>query len=327
MTVPLTPYSITTPIHFPNPQLRDKILHTQEGIELGRMLFYDPILSADSTMSCATCHQQKHAFASDKKFDEGVGHTTLTRNTPALYNLAWHPSYFWDGRAKTLMLQALEPVRRIDEMASTWNEVALRLNRSKRYPPLFKQVFGTDKVDSMHVVNAVAQFELSIISNRSKYDQVLARNAKFTKDEYEGFVIANDQSMGDCLHCHTTDADAVGSTYKFSNNGLDINPQDSGRGRISKNEAQNGHFKIPSLRNVAITAPYMHDGRFNTLEEVVEFYSTGVQKSSTIDAKMQFAHRGGVHLDTLQKKQLVAFLKTLTDSALINDPKFSNPFD
>jgi cytochrome c peroxidase len=171
----------------------------------------------------------------------------------------------------------------------------------------------------------------TLISNQSKYDEVITNKNKFTKTELEGFVLVNDQTKGDCLHCHTTDGNALGTTIGFSNNGLDsmpnpINFADKGLGAISKNLRDNGKFKIPSLRNIALTNPYMHDGRFKTLEEVLDFYSEGLKQSATLDPKMEFVHQGGAHLTGEEKHSIIAFLKTLTDTVFIHNTEYSNPF-
>ena len=305
---------------------------TNEGVALGRYLFYDPILSTDSNMACASCHRQEAAFSdAPNTFSKDRFSAALKRNTPPLFNLAWYPALFWDGRAQDVEEQVLHPVRAHDEMNMQWRGAAERLSRHPRYRTLFRSAFGDVPIDSTLIAKAIAQFERTLLSYRSKYDRVLAGTERFTEDEYEGFDIVNDMSKGDCLHCHSTDADALGVVPSFSNNGLDAavsadDFKDAGRGGITGRPADRGRFKVPSLRNIAITAPYMHDGRFKTLEAVLEFYSEGVRQSPTIDAKMGYAHRGGAHLSSADKKKVIAFLRTLTDSVFIRDRAFSNPF-
>lgn len=327
-----TPYIFPEMKFFPEMPVSETNPVTEEGVALGRFLFYDPILSADSTLSCASCHKQEKAFSdSPKRFSEGVKNNSMERNTMALFNLSWYSTFFWDGKAVSLEEQVFHPVRRHDEMNLQWKEVENRIRRSEFYRTKFITAFGAIEIDSLLIAKAIAQFERTLLSYQSRYDKVLEGKAFFSHDEYKGFVLVNDMTKGDCLHCHTSDANALGTTLAFSNNGLDpiYNPTeyiDKGRGAITGNEKENGKFKIPSFRNVAVTAPYMHDGRFNTLEEVLDFYSEGVNMSANIDSKMGLAHRKGVGLNSEEKKQIIAFLLTLTDSAFISDTAFSNPF-
>ena len=303
------------------------------GVELGRHLFYDPILSDDSSFSCGSCHIQEFAFSdAPKQFSKGIYGKLMKRNTPPLFNLAWYPAMNWDGKHSSIETQVFHPVSDVDEMGFSWPEAEKRVRRSKFYPEMFKNAFGDSMIDSTRIAYAIAQFERSLLSHNAKYDRVIRGEEYFTEKEYNGFLLANDQTKGDCLHCHTTDANALGTTAKFSNNGLDgyssaSKYEDRGLGGISGKERDFGLFKIPSLRNVALTAPYMHDGRFSTLEEVIEFYSSGVNSGANVDPKMGFAHQGGAHLSTEEKEDILAFLLTLTDSLFISDPKFSNPFN
>lgn len=311
------------------PPKRQDLKISFQGKELGRYLFYDPILSQDSSVSCASCHYQQYAFSdAGKQFSKGVKGKFGKRNTPPIFNLMWYPNYFWDGRVCSVPAQVFHPVRDSLEMSLSWKEAEKRIRNSVFYQQKFADVFGEKSIDSNLIANAIAQFTASIVSNNSKYDRVLRGEDFFTKEEYQGFVIANDQSMGDCLQCHTTDANVLGTTSELANNGLDNDAdiKDFGFEKVSGNPKDRGKFKVPSLRNVALTAPYMHDGRFNTLEEVINFYSEQVKINSTIDSKMQFAHWGGVHLDSIQKRQLLAFLHTLTDSVLIQNKQWSNPW-
>lgn len=316
---PKMPQSIANPV-------------TIEGVDLGRYLFYDPILSKKGDMSCATCHRQEKAFSdAPNKFTKGNNDVLNSRNTMPLFNLAWYSTFFWDGRASSIEEQVFHPVRDPNEMNLNWKDATKRVRKSKFYRQKFKLAFGHHSIDSVLISKAIGQFLRTIISNQTKFDRVLAGFDYLDKDEYAGLVLMNDMTKGDCLHCHTTDADALGTTGLFSNNGLDnvSDPRiykDKGLGGYTNDINDYGKFKIPSLRNVAITAPYMHDGRFETLEEVIDFYSEGVQMSVNIDSKMGQAHQGGVRLTTGEKKQIIAFLKTLTDSTLITNPNFSNPF-
>lgn len=328
-----SPYEFPKLLFFPPMPIASNNPVTNEGVNLGRHLFYDPILSLDSSISCSSCHQQAYAFSDPRQtaFSAGVQGRVGKRNAPPLFNLAWYPALFWDGRAVSIEEQVFHPVRAHEEMDLDWSTAVTRLQNNERYPPLFQKAFGSPTIDSQRVAYAIAQFERSLISNRSKYDRVLKGLDRFTADEKEGFLIMNEMSRGDCLKCHSTDADALGTVRRFSNNGLEaisdpINYTDKGLGETTGNLKDNGKFKIPSLRNIALTAPYMHDGRFKDLAAVLDFYSDQVHASANVDLKMASAQHGGVHLSAKEKAQVIAFLYTLTDSAFIQDPAFGNPF-
>lgn len=328
-----TPYKFPELKFFPKMPVSFNNPVTVEGSRLGRYLFYDPILSSDSTMSCASCHKQSFAFSnSPSQFSVGRNGVLMKRNTMPLFNLAWYPSFFWDGKAPTLEDQVFHPITAQDEMNMTIADLVKRLNNNTFYTKVFYEVYGSNKIDSVQIKNSLAQFLRTLISHQSKYDKITGGNGSFTKEEYAGFILMNDQTKGDCLHCHTTDANALGTTLKFSNNGLDyvINPEnykDKGRGGVTGKLSDNGSFIIPSLRNILLTAPYMHDGRFKTIDEVLDFYSEGVQQSIFIDSKMEFSHQGGAHLTTEEKRNIIAFLTTLTDSTFISNPEYGNPFE
>jgi len=327
-----TPYRFPQLMFFPKMPVASNNPVTVEGVNLGRHLFYDPILSSDSTMSCASCHKQQAAFSdSPVQFSAGRYGTTMKRNTMPLFNLAWYPAFFWDGRASGLEEQVFHPVRTSNEMNLQWTIATERLQQNKFYKPLFSKAFGTQKIDSVQIAYAIAQFLRTLISYQSKFDQVVSGKRYLTKDEFDGFVLANDQTKADCIHCHMTDGDLLGTNLVFSNNGLDsiydpLDYKDKGRGAVTGRTADNGKFIIPSLRNLAFTAPYMHDGRFQTLEEVLDFYTTNVKLSANIDSKMEYAHQGGTKLTADEKKKVIAFLRSLSDSSFISNPEFSNPF-
>ncbi len=328
----LHPYTFPVLDHFPPIKHRPEYFVSQEGVTLGRALFYDKILSGDTSMSCGSCHRQSFAFSDGNvRFTKGRDSADLMRNTPGLINLAWYDAFFWDGRAPSLETQVFEPVAAHNEMNLSWPSVVKRLNKNPDYREKFNMVFGTRKIDSMEVAIAIAQFERTLISYHSKYDKVLAGKAYFTLDERAGFVLMNDMVKTGCIHCHVTDGHALTTTGSFSNNGLDpalmiSDYTDPGLGAVTHKFGDYGKFKIPSLRNVALTAPYMHDGRFSSLEEVLDFYSDGVHTSVNVDPKMEFASHHGVHLTQMEKLQIIAFLHTLTDSVFITDPEFSDPF-
>ena len=327
-----TPYKFPDLSHFPKlPQSLSNPV-TVEGAELGRYLFYDPILSGDSTMSCASCHKQEYAFSDGpRRFSEGRNKEPMKRNTLPLFNLAYYPALFWDGRAATLEQQVFHPVRTESELNLKWEIATKRINRSGFYKEKFRAAFGKKNIDSTLIARSIAQFLRTLISCNSKYDKALKQELKLSSGELEGFEIFNDMTRAGCVHCHTTDQDALGTILDYSNNGLDMiaDPaaySDKGLGQTTGNPKDNGKFKIPSLRNILFTAPYMHDGRFKTIEEVVNFYSEEVKPCANIDNRMEFAHQGGPKLNAHEKRKVIAFLKTLSDSTFITNPEFSNPF-
>lgn len=327
-----------TPYLFPDlptfPQMPTSPVNpvTKEGALLGRYLFYDPILSRDSSVSCSSCHKQEHAFSdAPVQFSTGIKNTPLKRNTLPLFNLAWYPSFFWDGRATSLEEQVLFPVRTHDEMDLDWKRAVNKISRHPFYHSRFRELYGNIPIDSILITKTIAQFLRTLLSYQSRFDRIIQRKARITAEEYKGFELMNSMTQGDCLHCHTTDPNSLTTTAQFSNNGLDSvtsihNFLDAGLGSTTQKSRDYGKFKIPSLRNIALTAPYMHDGRFKTLEEVLDFYSEGVKRCVNIDSKMEFAHIGGAHLTSEEKKNIITFLKTLTDSVFISNPEFSNPF-
>lgn len=321
--------TIETPIGFPEmPQNAQNPL-TEEGIELGRKLFYDSILSGNKTFSCATCHRQEFAFSDGRTKGVGSNGDTLDRNVPGLFNLAWYSSLFWDGRSPSIEQQVFEPVRNHNELNLDWNVAVRRLREDRVYRNMFQDAFGTAKIDSQLVARAIAQFERTLVSSNSKFDRVLRGEEYLTASEYRGFVLMNDQTKGNCLHCHTTDADALGTTGALSNNGLQFyrkeRGDDLGYGMITGDSLDFGRFKIPSLRNLVFTGPYMHDGRFETLEEVLDFYSEQVVFSAQTDHKMAVREKGGMRLSETEKADMINFLKALSDSSFILNQHFGPP--
>lgn len=325
------PYAFPVIPQFPEMPVNKANPVTVNGVELGRRLFYDPIFSADSSISCSSCHVQKHAFSnSPHPFSAGIGGQLQQRNTLPLFNLAWYKGLFWDGRAATIEEQVFHPLRAASEMNSSWPEVTRRIKRNKLYQKLFHEAFGSRPIDSVLISKAIAQFERTLISANAKYDQVIRREAKFTLEELEGMELVNDMTKGNCMHCHTTDGDGLGTTGLYSNNGLDevsgtAGFKDKGLGGHTKNTADDGKFKIPSLRNLLFTAPYMHDGRFNTLEEVLDFYSEHLRNSPTIDPNLSFVPNSAPRLNRYEKQKIIAFLKTLSDSSFVENPAYSDP--
>ena len=297
---------------------------TQEGIALGKKLFFDKTLSGNGTQSCATCHNPKNAFTDNQQFSDGIDGSFGTRNSMPLFNLAWNfdERFAWDGKDFSLEIQAFEPVSNPLEMHAKWTDVEQKLQNNPEYSILFKQAFGSSKIDSTLVTKAIAQFERTLISGNSKFDKFLRGEATLTQEEQNGFDVFMDEAKGDCFHCHGSDNNPLWTDNQFHNNGLDVTFKDLGLGAVTGDPADNGKFKSPSIRNLAFTAPYMHDGRFTTLEEVINHYSEGLKPSSTIDPLMKKVRQGGVGLSIKDKADLKAFLLSLSDFYFINNPDF-----
>jgi cytochrome c peroxidase len=319
-TPPLFKENILAPVTpIDNPQ-------TVEGIALGKKLFFDPILSGDNSQACADCHSPKNAFSDTDRFSEGINGSLGNRNSMPLFNLAWNydEKFFWDGNTFSLEHQAFVPVSDPTEMASIWTEVEQKLQKHKEYPSLFEKAFGSSKIDSTLVTKAIAQFERTIISSNSKFDKFLLGKVTLTPQEQNGFNVFMDETKGDCFHCHGSDKNPLWTDNIFHNNGLDEISTDLGLGAVTGDPADNGKFKSPSLRNLAFTTPYMHDGRFATLEEVINHYSEGLKNSSTIDPLMKKVSQGGVGLSPQDKADLKTFLLSLSDYEFINNSAFNN---
>ena len=299
-------------------------LLTEEGVALGKKLFFDNILSGDGTQSCASCHNPKKAFTDQQQFSTGIQGEFGKRNAMPLFNLAWNfdERFAWDGKEFGLEEQALEPVSNPIELHANWKKVMERIQQHPTYPNLFLQAFGTSEIDSILITKAVAQFERTLISGNSKFDQFLLGEATLTSEEHNGFDVFMDEAKGDCFHCHGSGNNPLWTDNKFHNNGLDSSFEDLGFGKVTGDPNDNGKFKSPSIRNLAFTAPYMHDGRFTTLEEVINHYSEGLKRSSTIDPLMKNIDKGGVQLSTRDKADLKAFLLTLSDTLFVQDPAF-----
>ena len=320
-----TPYDLVVPPSFPLLEIPDDNPMTEEGVLLGRMLFYDPILSADSTLSCSGCHKQEYAFTDENRFSTGIDDIAGTRNSMPLFNRMWVQNLFWDGRAEGLEAQALEPVENPIEMHETWPNAIDKLKRHEDYPTLFYKAFGDWELTKGQAAKAIAQFERTIISSDSRYDKIITPGSGLglTQEETFGFEIFNTEK-GDCFHCH---GGILFSDNEFHNNGLDAEHDDAGLYNVTGDPLDIGLFKTPSLRNIALTAPYMHDGRFETLEEVVDFYSEGVQFSATIDPLMKNVNEGGIQLTEEEKGYLISFLHLLTDTTFTKRAALSNPFN
>jgi cytochrome c peroxidase len=312
-----TPYRLTIAGYFPQPNLpRDNPL-TGEGVSLGSELFFDRRLSADNTQSCATCHHPRQGFSENRRLSRGIGGEFGTRNAMPLENLAWKKEYFWDGRAASLREQVLQPIQNPVEMHESLGYLVQKLGADANYHRLFANAFGSPAINADRIARALEQFLLVQVSFDSKFDRVARGKEKFTAEEQRGFQLFHTeydpyhgQFGADCFHCH---GGPLFQSQDFANNGLDSEFTDQGRYLVTRREGDRGKFSVPSLRNVSVTGPYMHDGRFRTLEEVVAHYCTGMKRSATLDPNLAKHPDGGVPLSSADQRALVAFLKTLTD--------------
>ncbi|HBL79043.1 cytochrome-c peroxidase [Aequorivita vladivostokensis] len=326
-----TPKPLAVPPIFkrllPPPNIPADNPQTVEGVALGRKLFFDPILSGDGTQACASCHQPSNSFSDTNRFSVGIDGLEGTRNSMPIYNMAWSTTdkFFWDGRANSIEEQALGPVENPVEMHNTWENAVASLQSHAAYPEMFNKAFGTSNITKELTAKAIAQFERTLISANSPFDKYLLGEGSLTPQELNGFQIFMDESRGDCFHCHGNDNSPLWTDNAFHNNGLDAIITDKGLGEVTGDPNHDGLFKSPSLRNLAFTAPYMHDGRFATLDEVINHYSEGLVYSRTIDPLMKAVSRGGVHLTESDKADLKAFLLSLSDSSFINNPDFQDP--
>lgn len=342
------PYVIPKPAKFPEvPVLPDNPV-TVDGIQLGRRLFYDPLLSADSTQSCASCHLPEGSFTDNKAVSTGIDGIAGRRSSMSLLNIAYVTRpLFWDGRSPTLEAQALLPVEDPIEMHNTWTNVLEKLRAHPTYPAYFRKAFGITsrkQITKEMAAKAMAQFERILVSSgKSKFDRYLDGDFDaLDEEELDGKLMYFDEGGpvglpdAQCFHCH---GGITLTGFSFFNNGLDsvasLNDfKDKGRGEVTGNPSDNGRFAAPTLRNIALTAPYMHDGRFQTLEEVVEHYSSngkGVINEDPFIRQVGFPIPGTnpvrySGLTPYQKKAIVKFLHALTDTDFVNNPDIANPF-
>ena len=312
------------PAHFNNNNIQDADNTpgfnpvTNAGATLGRVLFYDKRLSANNTIACSSCHLQSDGFSDPDQFSTGFQGGLTPRHSMSLSNARFYERgrFFWDERAQTLEDQTLQPIQDPIEMGLDLGTLESRLQGTSFYPALFQSAFGTTTVDRNNIANALAQFIRSMVSYQSRYDQGVATNfANFTQLENQGRQLFN-SGRTQCSNCHETDLQIMDQPR---NNGLDAVTTDEGAG--------NGRFKSPSLRNIALSPPYMHDGRFETLEDVVNFYNSGIQNNPDLDNRLrQNGQPRRMNLTQNEQAALVAFMETLTDDAFIADVKFSDPF-
>jgi cytochrome c peroxidase len=312
--------SLEIPAHFPQATWPADNVLTKDGIALGRRLFNDGRLSVTNMKSCSSCHWEQLAFSDPPRFSTGTNGQQGARNSLPLMNLAWKPSYFWDGRVSSLREQVKHPIKDPLEMNETLENVVAKLQRDRFYPASFAKAFGSPGITAERLGLALEQYLLTLVSGNSKLDRALRGEETLTEEEKRGFELfftESDPGRGirgaDCFHCH---GGAHFTNHAFMNNGLDADDSiaDAGRENVTGNHADRGKFMVPSLRNLTLTDPYMHDGRFDTIEEVIEHYDHGVARSATLDPNLaKHLSRGGLGLKPEEKRALVAFLETLTD--------------
>lgn len=317
LDVPFTGFK--NPDNFPQP-----IYHfvtnqvTKDGFELGRKLFYDPILSANNTISCGSCHIQTAGFTQHgHSVSHGIFDRLGTRNSPPIMNLAWNKAFMWDGGISDLDLQPIAVITNHVEMDNTVASVLNKLQTSSVYPTLFKKAFGSDVITSNNFLKALSQFMVMCVSSNAKYDSVMRNQATFTPNEQAGYLLYKQK----CNSCHT---EPLFTDYSFRNNGLSISMvNDMGRYNITLQDSDKYKFKVPSLRNLYYTPPYMHDGRFFTLDAVLDHYTTQVQNTPNLDPLLQKNSPLGIAITADEKIKLLVFLKTLNDKTFVTNKRFS----
>jgi cytochrome c peroxidase len=302
------------PPHFPEPIYDfEGNPPSQKVFELGRKLFFDARLSRGAQVSCGSCHAQVHAFADHgTSVSAGVDGLLGTRNSPPLSNLAWYPSFMWDGGVNHIEVMPLAPITNPEEMDFEIDELISYLQNETEYPELFGEAFGEEVIDTRNMLLAITQFQGLLVSARSKYDQYILGELTLSAEELAGMNLFEEK----CSSCHSG---VLQSDFSFRNNGIDSVFADEGRMRITNDPLDKGKFKVPSLRNVALTNPYMHDGRFSSLIRVLDHYSDGVISSPTLDPILE----GGIPLTEDEKVELIAFLNTLSDFEFISNHNFA----
>ncbi len=294
---------------------------TQEGFALGKRLFYEGKLSSTGVISCGECHRQEFSFTHHKHIvSHGVNGLLGTRNSPPIQNMAFIQAFNWDGAANHLDMQPIIPITSEVEMNETFTSVLKKLSEDEDYPSLFEAAFENGKIDSENMLKALSQFMLTMISADSKYDKSIRNEGgiSLTKEEEMGQVLFESK----CASCH---AGMLFTDQSYRNNGLPLHPEynDMGRQLVSGLEADARKFRVPSLRNIELTLPYMHDGRFKTLKDVLDFYDSGMENSNTLDPSLNKDGKIGIPLTPTEKEQLIAFLKTLTDTNFTFDKRFA----
>jgi cytochrome c peroxidase len=286
---------------------------TKDGFLLGKKLFYDGILSKDGSISCGTCHIQSSGFSQHgHDLSHGIADRLTLRNTPGIQNLAWKKFFQWDGGVFNLDLFSINPITAHNEMDETLENVLIKLRRHSQYPGLFKSAFGSEEITTERFLKALSQFQLMFISSSSKYDKVMRNEGvTFTIEEQDGYTVFKQK----CATCHT---EPLFSDESFRNTGLAVrNQNDKGRALITLNDKDVYAYIVPSLRNIMITAPYMHDGRFDNIDKVLNHYEKGMIDSPYLDSIFKQQNPAGIALSEKDKSVLKAFLHTLTDQEFL----------
>jgi cytochrome c peroxidase len=308
----------TIPPNWPKPSYDfSKNPLSSSKVELGRALFYDPILSRDNSISCASCHSPYNAFAHvDHDLSHGIDNKIGTRNAPALMNLAWQRDFMWDGAINHLDMQALFPITHPKEMDEKIENVVAKLQSSKLYPSLYLEAFGDSTITGEYTLKAISQFMLTLVSCNSKYDSVMRKEAVFTEQEKKGYLLFKEH----CASCHT---EPLFTNLNYENNGLEVDTSlnDYGRMLVTKNNKDSLKFKVPSLRNTEFSYPYMHDGRFKKLSEVILHYTNGIIASPTLASQLAKP----IILSSNQRVDLLAFLLCLSDKKFLFNSRYSYP--
>lgn len=309
-------FDLVYPAHFPTPEYQfENNEFSREGFVLGRKLFYDPLLSVNNTVSCGSCHDATHAFADHNiPLSFGVFGRMGRRNSPPVFNMLWNTSFMWDGGVNHIELSGLPAIEDENEMATNLTDILTKLRTHKRYPSMFEEAFGTSEIDDQKFFYAITQFMGALISSNSKYDKYVNGQANFSSEELAGLQLFR-------THCENCHQEPLFTDYSFRNNGLDSEFEDKGRYEITLNPNDEGKFKVPTLRNITFTYPYMHDGRFINLDQVLNHYSHGIVASPTLDSQLE----NGIPLSESEKNQLKAFLETLTDYEMLNNIEFYAP--
>jgi cytochrome c peroxidase len=309
------------PVNFPKPVYDfDNNPVTKDGFLLGKALFYDPALSVNKAVACGNCHQASAAFANlGSALSRGVNNCIGTRNAPPLFNLAWQKEFMWDGRINTHQAVPVNALTNHCEMGNTMSNVLYTLQNQAGYPADFKKVFGSDKITQQMVLKALAQFTVMMVSANSKYDKYMRheKGGMFTENEQAGYALFKQK----CEACHT---EPLFTDLSYRNNGLEETSVDIGRDSMTHQQGDRGKFRVPSLRNIEITGPYMHDGRFYSLKEVLQHYNSGIKNHANLDPVFKHNNKLGIALSPTGQAQIIAFLKTLTDVDFINDHRFNN---
>lgn len=311
----LTPYNLVIPSGLPAMMIPSDNPMTVEGVALGKLLFHDPILSGNNTQSCASCHLRKFGFSdSTNQFSTGIDGVKGPRNAMPLINLGWATQFFWDGGAANLESQVVGPIQNPLEMHQDLAAALVELNAHPTYPALFKKVFGGTQIGTSMLMRAIAQYERTLISGNSRYDQFKRGVTTLSQSEMRGMNLFQNPNKGDCAHCHTMGG--LFSDFDYRNTGLDSIAVDKGRELITLKPLDRGKFKTPILRNIEVTGPYMHDGRFKTLEECVQHYNVGYHYTQNLDPNLVNSVKG--RLNNAEVQDIVAFLKTLTDTEFLS---------